>query len=169
MSGLRSIQPEIKTLAEKCLVGIKKEESILTMDATSHWKEFMLRRNEVLDPIENEYYSVQEYNKDYSFSNFNPAATFKKWAAVAVVGKKNVPAGMEMLTLPGGKYAVFIYKGAAKDFSKAVQFIFMEWLPNSGYELDQRPHFEFLDKRYLGAASPNSEEEIWIPIKNKNL
>ncbi|MCK0156422.1 GyrI-like domain-containing protein [Cellulophaga sp. F20128] len=167
MNGLQSTKPEIKTLTEKWLVGIKKEESVLTMNATAHWKEFMQRRKEIFGSVENEYYSVQEYGIDYSFSNFNPAAVFKKWAAVAVVEKGHIPTGMENLILPAGKYAVFVYKGVAKEFSKIVHYIFKDWLPSSEYELDQRPHFEFLDKKYLGATNPNSEEEVWIPIRNK--
>lgn len=42
--------------------------------------------------------------------------------------------------------------------------IFGVWLPASGYTLDRRPHFEVLGEKYKN-ADPNSEEEIWIPIK----
>lgn len=45
--------------------------------------------------------------------------------------------------------------------------IFSDWLPKSDYELDERPHFEILDEKYKN-DDPNSEEEIWIPIRNKN-
>lgn len=165
MNGLVSTTPVIKRTPEKWLVGIKKEVSVLSMDPVAHWKEFMQRRKEVLHAIENEYYSVQEYGKDYSFATFNPAATFMKWAAIAVEDKNKVPSGMEALRILAGSYAVFTYRGAAKDFSKAAQYIFMEWLPNSGYELDLRPHYELLGEKYLGATNPNSEEEVWIPIK----
>jgi AraC family transcriptional regulator len=41
-----------------------------------------------------------------------------------------------------------------------------EWLPNSAYALDDRPHFEALGEQYKN-NDPNSEEEIWIPIKPK--
>jgi AraC family transcriptional regulator len=34
------------------------------------------------------------------------------------------------------------------------------------YELDDRPHFEILGDKYKN-NDPNSEEEIWIPIKLK--
>jgi len=39
-------------------------------------------------------------------------------------------------------------------------------LPNSDYELDNRPHFEILGKKYKN-NSADSEEEIWIPVKLK--
>lgn len=47
------------------------------------------------------------------------------------------------------------------------QYIFGTWLPASGYYLDNRPHFEILGHKYKN-NDPDSEEEIWIPVKPKN-
>ncbi|MEP7234441.1 MAG: GyrI-like domain-containing protein, partial [Ignavibacteriota bacterium] len=44
------------------------------------------------------------------------------------------------------------------------QYILRTWVPNSNYELDDRPHFEILGEKYK-KDDPSSEEEIWIPIK----
>ena len=55
----------------------------------------------------------------------------------------------------------------ASEFSKTMQHIFTRWLPESNYRLDNRPHFEVLGERYKN-NDPNSEEEVWIPIKQKN-
>jgi len=54
---------------------------------------------------------------------------------------------METVTLPGGLYAVFDYKGPSNDFS-IFQYIFSTWLTGSGYKLDKRPHFEVLGEKY---------------------
>jgi len=67
--------------------------------------------------------------------------------------------------LKGGLYAVFDYKGSSNDIS-IFQYIFGTWLQNSDFLLDDRPHFEVLGDKYKN-ADPNSEEEIWIPIKKK--
>ena len=63
-------------------------------------------------------------------------------------------------------YAVFEYKGLNTD-TKIFEFIFGIWLPSSKYNMDNRPHFEILGEKYKN-NDPNSEEEIWIPIKLKN-
>ncbi|WP_371811654.1 GyrI-like domain-containing protein [Flavobacterium sp. M31R6] len=42
--------------------------------------------------------------------------------------------------------------------------MFRTWIPNSKYDLDHRPHFEILGAKYK-KDDPNSEEEIWVPIK----
>ncbi len=65
---------------------------------------------------------------------------------------------------PSGLYAVFIHKGDASTAPKTFEYIFGTWLPNSEYLLDNRPHFEILGEKYKN-EDPNSEEEVWIPIK----
>ncbi|SMP20787.1 GyrI-like small molecule binding domain-containing protein [Muriicola jejuensis] len=77
-----------------------------------------------------------------------------------------VPSGMDEVVIPPGLYALFLYKGPSSD--RAVfQYIFNTWLPGSGYELDDRPHYEILGEKYRN-NDPESEEEIWIPIREMN-
>jgi AraC family transcriptional regulator len=73
---------------------------------------------------------------------------------------------MEPLEIPEGLYAVFHYKGDQKNAADFFRKIYTEWLPNSGYVLDHRPQFEILGGKYK-TNDPNSEEEIWIPVKEK--
>ena len=105
-------------------------------------------------------YSLQEYPAHY-FDQFNPALTFKKWALVTVKDHTNVPEACEKFTLPGGIYAVFHHKG---NDMQIFQYIYSNWLPSSGFKLDQRPHFELLGEKYKN-GDPASEEDIYIPIR----
>lgn len=166
MNNLIKLQPKIMDIAAIHLVGMKEKTSVATMNPAEQWKQFMQRRNEVVH-IPNKYFSVQEYPTDYSFQQFNPTALFEKWAAVSVNDIVEIPKGMDAMTIPAGTYAMFLHKGTMQYFPKLMQYIIGVWLPNSDYELDGRPHFEQLDERYLGPENPNSEEEIWIPIKLK--
>jgi AraC family transcriptional regulator len=67
------------------------------------------------------------------------------------------------LEIPPGTYAVFHYKGLSSD-SSVWRYIYNEWLPNSPWELDHRPHFERLGAKYKN-EDPNSEEDIYIPVR----
>ena len=129
------------------------------------WRSFMPGRKEIKNNIGTELYSVQVYDYLY-FNNFNPDKEFEKWASIEVTDFVTVPGEMEAFTLTGGLYAVFKHKGAASTGPKTFQYIFGTWLPNSEYALDDRPHFEILGEKYMN-EDPNSEEEIWIPIKPK--
>ena len=82
---------------------------------------------------------------------------------IQVADFNTIPQGMETFELPGGLYAVFHYKGNTANAAEVFRYILQEWLPQSGYELDNRPHFEVLGEKYSN-CSDESEEEIWIPI-----
>ena len=125
----------------------------------------MPRRREISNSIGMEVYSIEVYSPIF-FDNFNSEAKFDKWAAVRVSDFYAVPEDMETIISPKGLYAIFIYKGPASEGLKFYQYIFMIWLPNSGYELDNRPHFAVMGEKYKN-NDPDSEEELWIPVKQK--
>ncbi len=72
---------------------------------------------------------------------------------------------MESLVIPAEEYAIFHYKGLNTDV-RIFEYIHGEWLPDSMYALDHRPHFEVLGDKYRN-GDPNSEENIYIPIRPK--
>lgn len=155
--------PRIKTFPETKFVGYRMTMSMAFNKTSELWRSFMPKRREITHIIGNELYSMQILPEGY-FSNFDPAVEFEKWAVVAVSETGNIPEGMEIITVPKGLYAVFDYKGLPSEGGKFFQYIFGEWLPQSGYALDNRPHFEILGEKYKN-DSLDSEEEIWIPIK----
>ena len=108
---------------------------------------------------------MQIYKLDY-FKNFNPSVEFEKMAAVEVTDFDFIPEGMQTFIIPTGLYVVIHYVGDNRNAATAFQHILGTWLPNSIYELDTRPHFEVLGDKYKNFDS-NSEEDIWIPIKEK--
>ena len=126
------------------------------------WGSFMPRRQEITNPLSTDFYAVQCYGPNY-FTVFDPHSEFVKWAAMEVAHNTPIPKGMGQLILPSGSYAVFQYTGHSED-PTIFQYVYGEWLPNSGWRLDQRPHFELLGKNYKN-QDPLSEEEIWIPIQ----
>jgi AraC family transcriptional regulator len=158
------MQPTIETLSEKKLIGKRMTMSLSNNKTGELWRSFMPRRKEIQNNLTSEVISMQVYNQPVDFNNLNQE--FEKWAVIEVSDFETIPAGMETFTLPGGLYAVFHYKGSSTD-TRIFEYIFGTWLPNSDYVLDNRPHFEILGDKYKN-ADPNSEEDIWIPIKPKN-
>jgi AraC family transcriptional regulator len=156
------MQPRIETITEKKLIGQKLNMTFATNKTAQLWQSFMPRRREITSSIGTSLYSLQVYLPSH-FDNFDPNNAFDKWALVEVANFDHVPDGMEAFTLIGGLYAVFAYKGSSTD-TRIFEYIFTNWLPSSGYALDDRPHFEILGDQYKN-EDPNSEEEIWIPIK----
>jgi AraC family transcriptional regulator len=153
----------IETLLEKKLVGKHLTMSLANNKTGELWRSFMMQRREIINSIGSDLYSMQHFPNGY-FSNFSPANEFEKWAAIEVSDFDTVPPEMSTTILPAGSYAVFLHQGPASAGAKTFQYIYFNWLPNSAYVLDDRPHFEVLGTKYKN-EDPSSEEEIWIPIK----
>ena len=160
------MQPTIVHLKEKILIGCVCIMNFTENKTGELWQSFMPRLKHINNKISADLFSVQLYNDDYNFNQFNPSAFFTKWAAAEVSAVDDVPTNMQILLIPQGLYAVFLHKGSNADNS-TFQYIFQTWLPTSDqYMLDARPHFELLGEKYKN-GDPSSEEQIWIPIKFK--
>jgi AraC family transcriptional regulator len=158
------MEPRIETISSKKVIGQRIRTSLSNNKTFKLWKGFMPRWNEIKNRATTDLLSIQVYYKSIDFSDFTPDTEIEKWAAAEVLSFDNIPDGMEPFVLDGGLYAVFIYKGNPDNFQEMFLYIFGTWLPASGYELDKRPHFEILGNKYKH-NHPDSEEEIWIPIK----
>ncbi len=154
--------PKIVEIQEKKMLGMRLEMSMVDNKTGDLFRKFMPRRKEIISTVSDGTYALQQYD----FKLFSPQTIFEKWACVEVNDFSNIPDEMETFTLKSGIYSVFIHKGTTKDFIKTMQYIVEEWLPKSDYEVDNsRPHFEYLGNKYLGPNNPDSEEEVWIPIR----
>jgi AraC family transcriptional regulator len=151
----------IINLQEKKLIGIKSQmlqheyQNIVTL-----WRQFMPRRRELSNLVSNEVIALQDYS---DFGNFEKP--FDIWACAEVSGYDIVPKGIHTKTIPEGLYAVFLHKGM--NAGETYQRIMSEWLPNSGYTIDNRPHFQVMGDKYKN-GNPDSEEDFYVPIKNKD-
>jgi len=158
------MQPEIKLLNEKKLVGKRIRMSLSNDKTAALWKSFMPQRSLIKNTLGADLYSLRVYD-DLYFEQFSFEKEFEKWALVEVNDFDNSLPDFETFVLHGGMYAVFNYKGLSTDFS-IYDYIYGKWILDSGYVLDNRPHFEVLGAGYKN-NDPDSEEEIWIPIKPK--
>jgi AraC family transcriptional regulator len=159
--------PSIRLLPDTKLVGMRVQMNFLENKIPELWRGFMPMKREIENSVGTDLYSVEIYSDLTYFEQFNPAREFEKWAAVKVNSFENIPEKMEKLLIPESLYAVFPFKGKDEDASKMYQYIIGKWIPESIYELDHRPHFALMGEKYKN-NDPNSEEEIWIPIKPKS-
>jgi AraC family transcriptional regulator len=158
------IEPILKSIPAKKIVGMHLPMSLMQNKTGFLWQGFMPKRSQIKHALSSDLISLQVYTPEY-FTSFNPQNIFEKWACVEVDTYDDLPEGFDTLLLPAGLYAVFHYQGLSTDTS-IFQYIFGTWLPSSPYDLDQRPHFEVLGEKYKN-NDITSEEEIWIPIKQK--
>jgi AraC family transcriptional regulator len=156
--------PRYEIISETHLVGKCARMSIAKDNTLSLWQEFMPDYPHIPNRAGSDFYAVEVYDSLEYFRDFDPSRPFDKWAAVAVSETDSVPKGMELLILPAGRYAVFHYRGRSSEVHKAYQYIYGTWIGKSGHAIDHRPHFAVMGAGYKG-EHPDSEEEIWIPVK----
>ncbi|EDP70882.1 hypothetical protein FBALC1_08983 [Flavobacteriales bacterium ALC-1] len=155
---MQFMNPKVIQISEKNLIGMKSTmhhgqfSNIVTL-----WKRFMPNRRIIKNAVNNEFIALQEY---IDFNNFE--AAFDIWACIEVTNLDDITDGMETFTIPEGAYAVFLQKGM--DASKTYQKIMTEWLPTSGYIIDDRPHFQVMGEKYKN-GSPDSEEDFYVPVR----
>lgn len=154
----------IEDLPRQTLLGKRLTMSLTNNRTGELWRNFMPLRHTIKNAVGTNLFSVQIFKNVFTYNN--PNTLFEKWAAVPVTDFSTIPAGMEPLLIPEGRYAVFIYRGSSAEGHKVFDYIFNTWLPTTDYEIDHRPHFELLGKNYKN-NDPTSEEEIWIPVKAK--
>jgi len=83
----------------------------------------------------------------YGVSHDDPQMTAKtkcRYDAGVEVGKDYVPSqNAQIATLSGGLCACAKFKGTSAEIPHTWDRILREWLPDSGYQIDARPCFEF--------------------------
>ena len=148
--------PTILTIAEKKLIGIKSK-----MYRHEHqnipvlWKQFMPRVKAIENRVNTEYIALQEYISPHVKDPFDI------WASVEVSDHNTIPEHMQPFTIASGLYAIFVHKGM--DAGKTYKMILEDWLPQSEYQIDSRPHFQVMGERYSN-GSADSEEDFYVPI-----
>ena len=157
------MQPRFENIPAKTIAGQKLNMSFSQNKTGALWQGFTPRRAQIRNQLNAILYSLEVYPPGF-FDDFKPTNEFEKWAGVEVKDDTDQPAGIELLTIPAGQYAVFTHRGPASAGPQTYQYIFGVWLPDSDYIIDDRPHFALMDEKYKH-EQPDSEEDIYIPVK----
>lgn len=72
-----------------------------------------------------------------------------------------------VMTIQGGKFAIYRFDGRVQDIFTAFQGVFNVWLVNSGYEMDERYGFNIY--RNMDRESMRVSIELCIPIKSARI
>ncbi len=69
------------------------------------------------------------------------------------------------MTLPGGKYALARFELGGDEFEHAWNTVFGTWLPQSGYQPDERPAFEWCHNNPQDHPEGKHIIDICVPVK----
>lgn len=160
-----SMEPEIITVRAKKLVGLAVTTSMVDNKIPQLWQHFMSRVGEIKNNCNTGRYGIHVYDSQLKAEDYCETLKFEKWATVEVSTFEDIPDDMNTHVLEGGKYAVFTHKGGVSGFQMSVDYVYGTWLPGADYELDTRDDFEYYGEKFYGPAHPESEVQMYIPIK----
>ncbi len=90
---------------------------------------------------------------------------FSYWIAREIAEGSVIPAGMQSVTIPAQRYAVFTAAGKfPRSVWETVDFIYNDWLKRPGHRRAGGPDFEWYDSRY-NPATGLGEVDLYIPIE----
>lgn len=119
------------------------------------WQQFNARMAEIETDTDSRAYGV--------CCDADGAGHFRYVAGLEVAASSGIPQGMDDVTIPAGRYAVFTHTGHIADFPKTVYSVWNKALPDAGLEPRQAPEFEVYDKRF-DVATGRGVVELWIPV-----
>lgn len=85
--------------------------------------------------------------------------------AGVIVGRDfDMPENLQDVQVPDGRMAVMHYKGPYAGLKAAYDYLFGEWLPNSGEELREAPSFEIYLNDPMDTAPDDLLTDICVPL-----
>jgi catechol 2,3-dioxygenase-like lactoylglutathione lyase family enzyme len=97
--------------------------------------------------------------------HFSGFENYEFIAGYQVSSVDHVPEGMTVRTFPARQYAVVTHKGTINSLADSYGYFHSKWLPASGYEYASHYDIQIYSSRFLGADDPDSELDVYIPIR----
>lgn len=79
-----------------------------------------------------------------------------------------MPEGTEELIRPPGAYAKLEHTGPYADMKDAYRWIYGVWLPNSGFEISERPGFESYLNSPVDTKPEDLRSNIYLPVEHQS-
>lgn len=86
-------------------------------------------------------------------------------ACITVPEDTRVEREIGKMTVPGGKYAVGRFELDPDEYEEAWNMLYGDWLPESGYQLDDRPCFEIYQNDPKEHPENKHIVDICVPVK----
>lgn len=161
-----TIHPEIVDIEEVKIVGIRGETTLRDNSLKPLWEKFYLLQDKIPNRLSNgRRFGICELideNIHYTLSN---DLLFSDFIGIEVSSFKDIVLPFQTKIITGGRYAVFRHTGSLQTISDTLHYIWGTWLLNTKEEIDNREMFELYDHRFIGYDHPESQMDIYIPIK----
>lgn len=161
-----TVHPKIIELSEIKVAGLRGETTLRDNRLRDLWS----RANSLYKEIPNRIpggraFGICEACALNTLYTMNEDILFTEVAGAEVSSFEGLQAPFVEKVIPGGRYAVFTHRGTLQMLPQTFDYIWGTWFLSTKEELDWLEDFELYDERFLGYDHPNSEMDLYIPIK----
>lgn len=162
-----TVKPKIVEIGSIKVAGLRCETTLSDNVIPQLWERFI----KVIDDVPNKAEGLRRFGicessqSVSSIYSMNKEVLFHEVASVEVTSFDGIPDCIVKKTIDGGRYAVFTHKGSLVNLSKTFDYIWSTWMISNKVKIDDREDFELYDERFKGYYNPDSQLDIYIPIK----
>ena len=96
-----------------------------------------------------------------------PPAQLRSHAAIELANGAAVPEGLEEVRIEGGESAILLMKGAYSGLKDAYEWLYGQWLPQSGRMPADQPSYEVYLNSPMDTAPAELRTQICVPLQPK--
>ncbi|MCK9557532.1 MAG: AraC family transcriptional regulator [Candidatus Cloacimonetes bacterium] len=161
--GVKMLKAKIKHMDAFRVVGITCENTMKNNNIPALWNDF---NQQICSKVPDALHPGRVLGICYYLDHIemNEDTPFTYLAGVEYPPEKDCPIGLVYRDVPAADYAVFEHHGSLDTLSETYDFIYNNWLPESGYERKKADDFELYDQRFQFGDS-QSVMEIWVPVE----
>lgn len=161
-----TVHPRIVELPEIRIAGIRGETTLRDNRLQELWD----RTNSLYKQIPNRIpggrsFGICEACAENTLYTMNDDILFTEVAGTEVSSFDGLTEPFVQKIIPGGRYAVFTHRGTLRMLPQTFDYIWGTWFLTTKEELDWREDFELYDERFLGYDHPDSEVDLYIPVR----
>lgn len=142
------------------VVGMKIRTTVEENKIPQLWNDFIPRITELVDV------AVPDCSLGICLNegeDFTEGGSFEYLACVVVKDDSIIPEGMIYREIPKTKVAVFTHYGSLDTLTETYDYIYNEWLAQSGYDVAEADELEWYDSRFK-FGEEDSQMDIHVPI-----
>lgn len=127
---------EILELPKMTLGGLAHKGDYMSIGATFDKLFLIAETKQLVDD------STRSFGIYYDDPTSKPTADLNSHACITLSPEQAKAAGLESLTIGGGKFVVLTHTGPYAELEKGYEWFYGQWLPHSGHEPADTPPFE---------------------------
>lgn len=160
-----TVKPEIVEIDGVLIAGIRGETTLFKNTLPKLWGQFNLIRKDIPTFQGARGFGICETDRTETTLTNDGDIMFTEMVGIEIDKLDPLPYGVAIKTIEGGRYAVFTHKGTIETLLKTYEYIWGSWFLFTKEEIDDRKDLEIYDERFLGPDNPQSQIDIYIPIK----